>query len=111
MGKSRSDGSGQLRGMGNTHAEGHLQRLADVINDSLRSVSEDLPKLESRHPIFLHDDSVFPDEHATSVEETMQVLWELKNNKATGADGIPAWTLKRVRSPPDRLTNIQQLLA
>ncbi len=76
---------------GTTHAEGYLQGLADVINDSLRSVTEDLSRLEGTHPILHHGGSVFPDEHATSVEETVQVLWMLKTNEATGPDGIPAW--------------------
>ena len=46
MGKTGAGSSGDLRGMADAHCGGDLDQLADVINESLRSVSEDLPKLD-----------------------------------------------------------------
>ena len=56
--------------MPDAHCGRDLDQLADVINESLRSVSEDLPKLDSSHPIFQQDVAVIPDDHAISIEET-----------------------------------------
>ncbi len=86
--------AGDLRGMADAHCGGDLDQLADVINESLRSVSEELPKLDSSHPIFQQDVDVIPDDHAIPIDETERALFRAKANKATWPDGIPPWLLR-----------------
>ena len=42
----------ELQGLANIHTAGDIESLAKTINDILSSVSKDLPRLSSEHPIF-----------------------------------------------------------
>ena len=57
------------------------------------SVCEDLPRLQSSHPIFDADEPL-PAEFIISVIDTEVALEKVKVNKATGPANIPPWVLK-----------------
>ncbi len=75
--------------MADAHCGGDLDQLADVIKELLRSVSEDLPKLDSSYSISQQEVTVIPDDHAISIDQTERAQSRVKTNKATGPDGIP----------------------
>ena len=56
------------------------------------SVCEDLPILQSSHPIFDANEPL-PAEFFISVTDTEVALEKVKVNKATGPDNIPPWVV------------------
>ena len=70
-----------------------MDSLVNSMNGFFVSVCEDLPRLQSSHPIFGADDPL-PAEFIISVSDTEVTLKKVKVNKATGPDNIPPWVLK-----------------
>jgi hypothetical protein len=69
-----------------------VQNLAQKINDFFRSVSEQIPPLDTSHPILALECDV-PDQYLVSVADMEKRLLGLKVHKSTGPDQIPAWVL------------------
>ncbi len=83
----------ELIGLANRHTDGDLMALANRINEFFVSVSEDMPRLTSSHPIFDLSDPL-PHDFIISVSDTETALNKVKVNKATGPDNVPAWILR-----------------
>ena len=83
----------EMQGLANKYTEGDLDSLVNSMKGSFVSVCEDLPRLQSSHPIFDADEPL-PAEFIISVTDTEVALEKVKVNKATGLDNIPPWVLK-----------------
>ena len=57
------------------------------------SVSEHLPRLNVHNEVFAVEGEL-PDECIISIQTTLKALRNIKRNKASGPDNIPAWVLK-----------------
>ena len=83
----------EMQGLANKYTDGDLDSLVNSMNGFFVSVCEDLPRLQSSHPIFDADEPL-PAEFIVSVTDTKVALEKVKVNKATGLDNIPPWVLK-----------------
>ena len=80
-----------LSGLANSVASGDPSLLADMINKSLKHVSDDL------QPVFEDDTALshqVPDEYIISPETVLAKLNRINVHKAPGPDGIPNWVLR-----------------
>ena len=92
LGLSRG-GKSELTNLANRNADGDVLSLANSINEFLVSVSSDLPRLSKNHHIFQLQEPL-PDAFTISVTDTQKALGNVKINKATGPDLVPAWILR-----------------
>ena len=76
--------------MANTLCGGDLEELANSVGVFFQSVSVHLPPLTSDSQ-FLNAGSNISKEYTITVDELERQLTNLKVNKATGPNGIPAW--------------------
>jgi len=90
---SSSGGNNELQGLANTYANGDYDVLVNTINDFFVSMSGDVPRLQSSHPIFDISEPL-PDAFIIRVEDTEAALRNVKTNKSSGPDNIPSWILK-----------------
>ena len=63
--------------------------LSNTINEFFVSVSDHLPRLNKSHKMFNVNEEL-PDQYVISVCTTFKALENVKANKATGTDNIPA---------------------
>ena len=82
-----------MQGLANKYTDGDLDSLVNSMNGLFVSVCEDLPILQSSHPIFDADEPL-PAEFIIRVTNTKVALENVKVNKATEPDNIPPWVLK-----------------
>ena len=73
--------------------DGNVKLLASKMNDLFVSVSEHLPRLDRNNEAF-DVDGQLPDEYIIDITNTLQALRNVKTDKATGPDNIPAWCTK-----------------
>ena len=92
MGQS-SNSNVELQVLANCTCDGNVELLTDRINEFLVSVSSNLPRLVSDHPVF-NVQGVLPAEYTISVITTENALQRIKINKAMGPDNIPACILR-----------------
>ena len=81
----------ELSGLANSVASGSYRFLADIINESLQQVSEDL------HPIceeYLTSNFKVPDGFIISAEMVLARLERINMYKAPGRDNLPNWVLR-----------------
>ena len=83
----------ELQVLANSTCDGNVELLTDRINEFLVSVSSNLPRLVSDHPVF-NVQGVLPAEYTISVITTENALQRIKINKAMGPDNIPACILR-----------------
>ena len=83
----------EMQGLANKYTDGDWDSLVNSINGFFVPVCEDLPRLQSSHPIFAADEPL-PAEFIISVTDTEVALEKVKVNKATGPDNISPWVLK-----------------
>ena len=72
--------------------DGDVELLASKTNYFV-SVSQHLPRLDRNNEAF-DVDGQLPDEYVIDITTTLQALRQVKTNKATGPDYVPAWILK-----------------
>jgi len=80
-----------LYGLANSVASGDPSLLADMINKSLKHISDDL------QPVFEDDTALshqVPDEYIISPETVLAKMNRINVHKAPGPDGIPNWVLR-----------------
>ena len=83
-----------LQPLANSICGGDLNALANQINATFKSVSDDLVPL-SRHDTFtIGTDCTQPDEYIITVQQVEDQLAAINTNKAVGPDGIPNWILR-----------------
>ena len=83
----------EMQGLADKYTDGDLDSLVNSMNGFFVSVCDDLPRLQSSHPIFDADEPLLA-EFIISVTDTEVALEKVKFNKATGQDNIPPWVLK-----------------
>lgn len=101
MGLKTNDNS-CMQGLANKTTNGDCALLASRMNEFFVSVSEHLPRLNKDHTIFTVNEEL-PDQYVIDVMTTFKALQNVKVNKATGPDNIPAWVLRNhanVLAPP-----------
>ena len=89
MGTS-SGNRNEMQGLANKYQNGDMDSSVNSMKGFLVSVCEDLPRLQSSHPIFDADEPL-PAEFIISVTGTEVALEKVKVNKATEPDIIPPW--------------------
>ena len=82
-----------LQSLANKTTGGNVELLASKMNDFFVSVSEHLPRLDRNNEAF-DVDGQLPDGYVIHLTTTLQALRNVKTNKATGPDNVPAWILK-----------------
>ena len=82
---SSSDSRSEMQRLNNKYTNGDMDSLVNSMNRFFVSVCEDLPRLQSSHPIFDADEPL-PAEFIISVTDTEVALEKVKVNKATGPD-------------------------
>ena len=87
-----SDGQNEMLSLANAFTGGYMDTLVNRMHACFVSISEDLPRLRAKHPIF--DIKELPGKLHISVSDTKLALDNIKVNKATGPDRIPPWALK-----------------
>ena len=92
MGIESNDNS-NIQGLANTMVRGNCGLLANNMNDFFVSVSDHLPRLQIDNESF-DVEGLLPDECIITVQTTFNALRNIRQNKATGPDNIPAWVLK-----------------
>ena len=83
----------ELVGLANSHTNGDITALANTINDFFVSVSSGLTRLTPDHSVFELQEPL-SGVYSVTVDDTQKALSEIKTNKATGPDQIPAWLLR-----------------
>ena len=91
----------EMQGLANKYTDGDLDSLVNYMNGFFVSVCEDLPRLQSSHPIFDADEPL-PAEFIISVTDTKMELEKVKVNKATGPENIPPWVFSHLLAAPVR---------
>ena len=81
-----------LSGLANAECDGDNAVLADLINKSLQSVSDDLSPL-TENTFATHND-VIPEQYTIYPEEVFNKLSHINTRKAPGPDNLPNWILK-----------------
>ena len=81
----------ELTSLVNSEAEGDYQRLANIINDSLQHVSDDLSPLSNSS---VYDSDIVPIEYDIHPVEVFHKLSKINIRKSPGPDGIPNWFLR-----------------
>ena len=89
----------EMQGLANKYTDGNWDSLVNSMNVFFVSVCEDLPRLQSSHPIFDADEPL-PAEFIISVTDTEVALEKMKVNKATGPDNIPLWVFSHLLAAP-----------
>jgi len=80
-----------LAGLTNTVATGDINRTTDMINESLKRVSDDLqPLCDLSTP----NSFVVPDQYSIAPESVLAKLKRIEVHKAPGTDGLSNWLLK-----------------
>ena len=85
--------SSKMQGLANKVADGNCEMLANSMNDLCVSVSEHLPHMNVDNDVFAVEGKL-PDECIISILTTLKALRNIKTNKASEPDNIPAWVLK-----------------
>ena len=92
MGHKTTDKS-NVQSLANKTTDGNFELLASKMNDFFVSASEHLPRLDGDNEPF-DVEGQLPDEYVIDLTTTLQALRNVKANKATGPDNLPAWILK-----------------
>ena len=80
-----------LSGLTNTVANGYAKLLADMVNESLKRVSDDLQPLCD---VSTPNGFVVPDQYLIAPQSVLAKLERIRVHKAPGPDGLPNWVLK-----------------
>ena len=88
MVKKTTDKS-NVQSLANKTTDGNVELLASKMNDLFVSVSEHMPRLDRNDEAF-DVDGQLPDEYVIDLTNTLQALINVKTDKATGPDNIPA---------------------
>ena len=80
----------ELSGLANTVANGSLHNLAEIINSSLKAVSDDLHPLDDT----TRSSDPVPAQYTVSVETVFRRLDGINVRKAPGPDDLPNWFLR-----------------
>ena len=80
-----------LSGLANVAADGDLSALADLINTSLKQVSDDLQPVNQ---VQQTDNRQVPDQYIISPKTVLNKLQRICVYKAPGPDNLPNWVLR-----------------
>ena len=89
----KTNGKSCMQGLANKTKDGDCGLLASTMNDFFVSVSDHLPRLNKSHKVFDVNEEL-PDQYVITVCTNFKALENVKANKATGPDNIPAWVLR-----------------
>ena len=89
MGRT-SNSETEMQGLANATCDGSIELLANRQNEFLVSVSSNLPSLTNDHPAFTVYGEI-PADYIMNVSVTEMALQQIKVNKSTGPDNIPAY--------------------
>ena len=90
---SKTTDKSNVHSLANKTTDGNVELLASKMNDFFVSVSEHLPRLDRNNEAF-DVEGQLPDEYVIDLTTTLQALRQVKTNKVTGPDNVPAWILK-----------------